>query len=219
MFLNLTHDMVEARETLNFSRGTGLDIIEKGIIEALFHRFFHHWDSGYREWVGPNYIGFQGSKPTIEDLTKIPINDLKTIFKHNKLINTIKYEYFALPPNSKIRTNYSDGSRNIEIENDFCTLLIDIFSSGGGVAQLGIWGVLESDPSNINRFWTSSYEISLTLKIDRLKRYSPDREVYLKWFNNIRESLKKFDGATVDSNIEKQSLRNAISKIASNEKK
>ena len=145
MFLNLSlaPESLRANHFNDFMGAPGLDIIEKGILEAMMVRFMSHWDIVYSEWQGPTYMAFRGRKGSINNVQKISLNEIKSIFQHNPLISKkgiIAYSNLALPPESKLITAHSDKCRNISIENRFGKVTIEIRSSGGGAAQQGIWG-------------------------------------------------------------------------------
>lgn len=217
MFTNTSEVVgaLKAETLLDMMESKGLDLIEKGIVEALFMKFSIHWDIESRKFEGP-----VSSSESWDSSSKLKSNSLELakiheIFKHNPLIATagvIVHPQICLPPGSKVRVEAMGKSRIIIISNPYVTIRINFYASSGTVAQQGVWGVFTPDPKNMNRYYAIEYKIDSTLFINRMKTYSPEMKHYQRWFENICDTLSRYDWSVIDKKIERNLNREAISK-------
>jgi hypothetical protein len=220
MFVNISKmpEAISEDNMDNYHRIKGLDIIEKGIVGALINRFISHWDVVWQENRGPGYV-MSSAIVSTEDSTRLSLEQIRESFVHNRLISTPEltvYWPLCLPPKSTLKTSQPDGHRIIRLSNDFSLVSIEIRSSGGIVAQQGVWGVLQPDPEDMNRFYALGYQVSLTIRTKRMKQYAPEMEAYSRWYENIRTVLSRFDWDFVVKEIEHESMKKAISKTLDN---
>lgn len=214
--LSLVPGALGATDSSEQIEAKGLNIIEKGVVEALHWKFFTHWDIERRKFEGP-----LGTSETWESRSKLDAKFFETskireIFKHNPLIakpGVLVGEGIYLPPKSKINVKTTDLYQTIIITNPYVTLKIACRAPFGMVAQQGIWGVLTPDPAFPNRYMTLEYQVDATLSINRTKAYSPEMKYYKKWFENVSDALSAYDWNVVDRKIEHGLNREAISKV------
>lgn len=218
MFTNLSKiPSTLTAESISDFYEKGLNIVEKGIVETLMLRFISHWDVIWRESHGPNYVT-QSSSGGLSDESKIiTIEQIRKIFEHNNLIATPGIivglgKGLHLPPDSKIRTSHDKNARVITLSTKYSTVIIDIHFSNATVAQQGLWDVIKADPENLNRYYTIGYQVSLAFHPKRLKQFAPEMESYVRWYENIKDSLARFDWMEVDKRVEHSAMRKAISK-------
>jgi len=217
MFTNLSK-IPEALKAKNFSElmeVRGLDIIEKGIIEALLIKFSTHWDVEAKKFEGPASVSESWGSTSKFKTDAIPLAEVQKIFKHNPIIakpGVLAGMNLSLPPDSKIICRSKDKSREIIFSNSYVNLQINLCASSGMVAQQGIWGVLSPDPENMNRYYLVEYRVDAIMTIKRTKSYSPEMKSYRRWYENICDILSGCDWGIVDKKIEKSLHRDAISK-------
>ena len=218
MFTNLGKipDALDAKDFSEVMDKKGIDIVEKGIVDSLVTKFMTHWDIETKKFEGP--VGksewWSGDSRSPKEI--IPISEIQKIFKNNLLIATpgiIVHSNMNVPPKTSITVKTDNQYRAIVFENSFAVLEIGIVPSSGMVAQRGIWGVVTTDPKNMNRYYVIEYKITATLKLNKTKVYSPEMKYYRKWFENVCDVLERFNWSTVNKNIEKTLNREAISKI------
>lgn len=221
MFMNLSKAPAAmiSGDLNEFQGKKGLDIIEKGIIEALMIRFGSHWDVVWRENRGPNYISFSGGKGNVEASKQVSLEQIKKAFSHNSLVSApdvVVGSGFYIPPGGTLKTSQEDKSRVIDITSSCSTVSITIRPSSSIVAQQGVWGVLKADPQNMNRYYTIEYVVSLSIRPERFKKYSPEIGSYSRWHENIKSILRGYDWEYVDKQIEQRVMREAVSKTPDN---
>ena len=219
MFTNLSQvpDALDATSFADLMESKGLNIIEKGIIQALLMKFSNHWDIEAKKFEGPASTSESWSSNSKLETKPVKLVEIQEVFKHNPLITkqgvlTIPNQQICLPPKCKIGVETTDKSRSIILKNPYATVKIVFHASSGMVAQQGIWGVLTPDPANMNRYYIVEYRVDVTLLINRTKVYSPEMKNYRKWFENICDILSGYDWNVVDKKIEKSLNRDAISK-------
>ena len=196
----------------------GLDLIERGALEALQNRFSISWDyASVSKFKGP---AFQSEYYTFADTgsskTEISLNELQRIFKHNRLILHPGVDVFpniVLPPDSTIQTKQADNERTITISNPKLSVTIRITGQAGVPQQQGIWGVQAPDPEDMNRYMGMTYGVSVIGEIGRTWVYSPEMTAYRRWVDNLSEVLSKFDWETIDHDIHDDVFRKAMTKI------
>ena len=217
MFTNVSQvsGALKAETLTDIMESKGLNLIEKGIIEALLLKFSTHWDIETKKFEGP--VSSSESWDSSSKLKSEPMElaKIREIFKRNPLIVTpgvIVSPQICLPSGSKIRVETMGKSRAIIISNSYVTLRIDFHASSGTVAQQGVWGILTSDPTNMNRYYAIEYKVDSTLFINRTKSYSPEMKHYRRWFENICDTLSGYDWSVVDKKIERNLNRDVISK-------
>lgn len=217
MFTNLAQ-VPDASKAENFSElmgSKGLNLVEKGIIQALLLKFSSHWDIEPKKFEGPVSTSESWGSNSRLDVKSITLAEIQEIFKHNPIISkpgVLAGQKICLPPKCKIRTEVVDKSRVIIFNNPYTTVRIAFYSPSGMVAQRGVWGVLTPDPANINRYYVVEYRVDVTLSIVRTKVYSPEMQNYRKWFENICDTLSGYDWGVVNKRIEQNFNREAISK-------
>ena len=214
--LSLVPDALTAKDFSEVMDKKGLDIIEKGIIQSLLSKFMMHWDIETRKFQGP--IGSSESASWVSQLNSeaIQLSDIQNIFKHNPLISkqgVLVQPKLSKPPKSIIKIKNEDKARAFIIENPYSSIEIVIRPSMAEVAQQGIWGIVASDPKNKNRYFAIEYKVIITFVQKRANVYAPEMKNYKMWFENICDTLQRFDWGTVDRQIENRLNREAISKI------
>jgi len=221
MFTNVSFvkDNVLFAETFSdLMKTPGLDIIEKGILESLVGKFGGHWDVTSSERIqGPSSSSERWSHGSKRGVTKIEISKLRKIFKHNRIISEPKVlggTQLSLPPSSKIIVNQSEEGnlRNVIFDNPYAPLQISIQALGGNV-NTGVWGVILDDHSTQHRYSDVHYKVSISMKVNRMKVYSPEMKYYRRWYDNMSSELSKYDWEIIERKVEKKLKRDAISKI------
>jgi hypothetical protein len=218
MFTNLS-EVPGALKAENFSElmeARGLNIIEKGIIEAFLMKFSTHWDIETKKFEGPTSVSESWVSTSVFNAKSVEIAEIRKIFKHNPLIvksGVLVGTQISIPPDCKVDCKSTDKSREIIFSNPYVILDINFRASSGGVAQQGIWGALISDPTNMNRYSLVEYRVDVTMTIKRTKTYSPEMKSYRRWYENICDILSGYDWNVVDKKIERSLSREAISKI------
>jgi len=219
MFTNLSQvpDALDAASFADLMESKGLNIIEKGIIQALLMKFSAHWDIEAKRFEGPVSTSESWAANSKLETKPIKLVEIQEVFKHNPLIVksgviVSPTQQTCFPPKCKIRVETTDKSRSIIFSNPYTTVKITIQASSGMVAQQGIWGVLTPDPTNMNRYYIVEYRVDATMLINRTKAYSPEMKNYRKWFENICDTLSGYDWNVVDKKVEKSLNREAISK-------
>lgn len=219
--LSLVPDALAAKDFSEIMDKKGLDIIEKGVVEALLSKFMMHWDIETKKFQGPIGTSETGSWASKLQSETIQLSEIQNIFKHNPLISkegVLVQSKISMPPKTIINIKKEDKDRTIIIENPYSSIEISIRPSMAGVAQQGIWGIVASDPKNKNRYFVIEYKVTTTFVQKRANVYAPEMKNYKMWFENICDILQKFDWGTVDRQIENRLNREAISKILNIEK-
>lgn len=217
MFTNLS-EVPESLKAKNFSElmdARGLDIIEKGIIEAFLMKFSTHWDIEAKKFEGPASVSESWGSTSKFKTNPMPLAEVQRTFGYNPIIaksGVLVGMNLNLPPDSKIICKSKDKSREIIFSNPYVNLQINFRASSGMVAQQGIWGVLKPDPQNMNRYYLVEYRVDAIMTIKRTKTYSPEMKSYRRWYENICDILSGCDWGVVDKKIEKSLQRDAISK-------
>lgn len=217
MFMNLSEvpDALTAEDFGKLMGPKGLDIIEKGIIEALMARFMSHWDMvQIEEFIGPVFTSRQIQFSSSEEKTELSRQELQKLFKHNQLTSHLGHPRIMLPPSSTLTPTPgpSDNIRIIVIKTSYGDITISITASTGSVAQQGIWGVQAADPQNMNRYSVVHFRVSAQMKLSRTKVYSPKMALYRRWYANLADVLSQFDWSNVNEKVERHLTREAISK-------
>lgn len=194
----------------------GLDIVEKGILSELLITFGHNWDIiKTNVFRGPMFESYGFSNGPSTESAKVSIEELRKMFVHNRLVTTqgvIVSPVLVLPPKSKLVARHDENSRSFTITNPYVTLKVSFDIGSGGAAQHGIWGVLEPDANDMNRYYAVHYEVSAVMTLNRFKVHSPWMGSYRRWYANISDLLSKHDWEKVDEKIERFITRQAISK-------
>lgn len=217
MFTNLSQvpDALEAVGFPELMESKGLNIIEKGIIQALIMKFATHWDIEVKRFEGPVSTSESWSSRSKLKTDIIELAKIRELFKRNPLIikpGVLVGQQMSLPPKCKIEVETTDKSRTVIFNNPYVTLKITFHASSGMVAQQGIWGVLTSDPASMDRYSIVEYKVDAALSINRTKTYSPEMKNYRRWFENVCDTLSEYDWNVVNKKIERSLNREAISK-------
>jgi len=196
----------------------GLDLIERGALEALQNRFSVSWDyASVSKFKGPSFRSeYYNFADTSSNKTDISLTELQRIFKHNRLVVQPGVDVFpnlVLPPNSNIQTKQTDNERTITISNPKLSVEIRITGQMGGPQQQGIWGVQPPDPEDMNRYTGMFYGVSVIGKIGSTWVYSPEMTTYRRWFDNISDVLSTYDWEKIDNDIHDYVFRKSMSKI------
>ncbi|GEM_PF-2411958 len=203
-------------DNLSEAQTKGFNIIENGILQTLMLKFFNNWDIEINRFQGPIARseswggGSKVSKETISSET------IQQIFRDNPIIASGSLPPFnlILPPKTTITTEKRNNLFPVIIfDNPYVTVEISISSVSAITAQHGVWGFIDVDPKNINRYYAIEYKTALSLKLKGWKVYSPETYNYKKWFQNILDILKQFDWSVVDKETERNLTRKAVSKI------
>ncbi len=212
MFTNLPADSLKA-ENLDDAYEKVLNIIEKGILQALLVKFNSHWDIEIKKFKGPVGKSESWGGNSNVNKKKITANEIQEAFSHNPLVTTIVPVDMFVPPDMVIKFEKNNKFRTIVFENSYVTLKIPIHHYAAMVAQHGVWGVLKPDKNNMNRYYLVEFRASAILYPNKSKLYSPEMKYYKKWFKNICDILDQYDWNTVDQQIENSLNRKVISKI------
>jgi hypothetical protein len=167
MFTNLgtVPDALKAETLDDAMNQQGLDIIEKGIVEAVTSVFGKWWNMESLEHPGPIGEGKRYRPLPTDGETVVSIEQLRTAFAYNRLIaqpGVLVVPTLTLPPGTRIAASKEDHSRSITVQNPFMQTIISMRPYVGSVAQHGVWGVLEPDATNLNRYYTISFEVSVS---------------------------------------------------------
>jgi hypothetical protein len=180
---------------------TGLNLIERGLVECLLFNFPLWWNFKTTAYKG---FGGEFSRLAAGDnskKTEIKIEKLKEIFGHNSFINmdgVITGHQLCLPPGSTLESKISDHSRKIEIKNKAYSIDLTIMALAGGFVQRRIPGIIEVDPSNPNRFAEVLYTVDIVGKTGIGNANSPETVLYKNWFENVSTSLSKLDWGKIE---------------------
>ncbi len=195
----------------------GLDIIEKGILDNMMLKFGTYWNVTPVENIGPVF----SSKGSMigEDIGGVGIanKEIRSIFKHNHLMSaedTLVYRQLVLPPASTISLTQSSALRSVSIKNPKMTTVITIQVAGFSVAQHGVSGMFEPDPSDMNRYYGVQYLVSIVSTINRFETYSPNISLYKQYHSNIVDGLSEFDWKTINKRIEESLWKKAVEKLS-----
>lgn len=118
-----------------------------------------------------------------------------------------------MPPNIKLWTRITKNQREIHIDNNFSRTTITIRSFSGAAEQRDVLGVLEPDPVNLNRYYSLNYFVDLKIEWVSGKQNSPEAGSHKTWHANLKEMLSRFDWAGVETEIHREMLRRAVTKI------
>ncbi len=217
MFTNLAEipDATKAETLEKAMENKGLDIIEKGILEGMLELFFQGWDLELSEHPGPVGTAKSYHSASTEAQMVVPIDQLRAYFEHNKLITqpgVLVFSKLVLPPDTDIRSQPEPDARTIILTNPLTKTVISIHPSMAIVAQRGVWGVVDQDITAPNRYYTISYEVSVTMTSSLLKRYAPKMKPMRRWFTVLTDRIASFDWKRVETEIEHSRLRDALSK-------
>lgn len=217
MFSNLSQvqNATSAKSFTDIMGGQGLDIVEKGILEALSSKFLADWDIVESKFQGPTWTSIHHAPGGSSEKKIIELAELKKQFKHNRLVahpGVLAILNLTLPPESSLEVDASNNMRAIKIKTPLITVTIMITGGGGGVAQHGIWGVLPADPTNMNRYYNVQFLVLVSGELNRFKKYSPSMGAYRRWFEGLSETLSEFDWKEVDRKNQETLTRDSISK-------
>jgi len=202
-------------ECSKLMKAKGINIIEKGILQALLDNFSSHWDIEPKRFKGPAISFASGSNNSRLRKTTITFDQLRNIFKHNQIISqpdVVSSSPLSIPLGS-LHIEQSDNMRTLVFKNSYAYLQIQIRENVGHRIQQGINGILAPDPNNKNRYWAQAYKVSVSMKLRRTKVYSPNMKAYRQWYANITEALSVYDWQIVENKIADHLNRKATSKI------
>ncbi len=119
--------------------------------------------------------------------------DLKNQIRN---INNEAYEMknMTIPLKTSIQINYDkNSSRSIIFKNKFSEISIQVFSSHGSIG-IGEWKWLfDYDDDKNNQYWSSTINVILSAKFEKLLSGNPEMSKYIKWagalFDNIETNL------------------------------
>jgi hypothetical protein len=183
---------------------TGLNLIERGVVECLVYNFSMWWN-----FQTTSYKGFGGELSKLargdnSDKTVIKSEKLKEIFSHNPIINLpegVTGHQLCLPPASHIEIDTSEIMRKILIRNGMYSVEINILALAGGYLQRSIPGIIEIDPINPNRFAEVLYLVDLVGKTGIGNANSTEMALYKNWFENVWTSISKLDWGKIEETI------------------
>lgn len=194
----------------DFHSTIGWDLIERALLNKISTTFLGHWDmeflSPHNTPHGTQRMGKMGRGSNL----KLPMSKIASRFNHNRLIRdraeTLAPPFLNLPPESEVRTSQDEFRRDILIINRFAKpLRISTAPSSGGIAPRGVWGVLKSS----NGLHILLYSVEIVLDLPRWSR-SPEAKPYVRWFDNIAESLAGLDWNAIDQEIERGLFRQLL---------
>lgn len=217
MFSNLSQvpNATSAKSFTDIMGGQGLDILEKGVLEALCSKFFANWDIVERIFPAPTWKMMEYAPGGSSDKKVIELAGLQKLFNHNRLVahpRVLGIPNLTLPPDSSLEVDASNIMRAIKIRTPLIAVTIKITQGAGGVAQGGIWGVLPADPTDMNRYYAVQFPIQVSAELSRFKKYSPSMGNYRRWFENLSQTLSQYDWMEVDRTIQETLTRSSISK-------
>lgn len=222
MFSNLgkVEGALTGKNWSEFMRGKGLDIIEKGVLETMLMTFDGNWDLSSHDRPSP--LGSGKSYRRVSDVegTSISIDSIRAQFRHNPLISNpvvLVHESLTLPPASTISAHLDKDARVIEISSPVAETCIRIWPYMGVVVQRGVWGVIEPDSTDMNRYATISYEVDLKMQTRLLHTHDPQMEAYRRWFEILSGALREYHWSVVEGNIERARLRESSDKVLTDE--
>lgn len=221
MFANLQglDDELSGKTFSEFMGKKGLDLIERGIIEALESRFSNSWDIGpVAKFKGPGFSVQYSSKGISPNTNKaeISLSEIQRIFNHNRLIShpgVVVMPKLVLPPDSTLQTEQTNHERTIKIINQKLSVQIRTTGQMGGVQQQGIWGIQPPDPNDMNRYSGIFFGVSIIGEIGPTWIYSPEMAAYRQWFDNLSDGLSTYDWERIDHDINEAVFRKSMSKL------
>lgn len=194
-----------------FFGNKGLNLLEKGIIEAMLKSFSYNWTSE---------PGAQAGRTVTRD-------DLAGFFPDNPFITNKEVilfpDTFVLPPGTEVSVSghwsKSDDKqpapfqRTIKLTNKFAVTTISIFPRGGGVQQQGVLGVVPKDPKDMNRYWMNNYVVTLNTEYSRWDTHSPEVKLIQQWHKNLASALRTFDMPEVEKDSREFLLEQVFTKV------
>lgn len=196
----------------------GINLIEYGILSSLMQRFHQTWDvvlnkqtnaTGTSISWGVGQSGIAG--------TPIKITRIREMVNDNPA-SAILEGFFGdalwIPPNSSVEiSSPTKSSRLYRFYSNKYETKILIASSGGGVQQQGIWGILDPDPKDMNRYHGFTYPVSVQTNISWRVLSSRERSLYRGWHENISSVLEQFDWSVLARDGEQAISRRVAIKV------
>jgi hypothetical protein len=219
MFANLpdNDDAFSANSFTELMGKQGLDFVERGVLEGLLSQFSSGWDIVKQsKFKGPGFTSGDYTLGSSKEKTEVSLAQLRKVFDHNPLISrpgVVVSSKLVLPPKTDLRVEPNEQGRTLNISNSMLGVKIAISPGAGWVQQHGIPGVLYPDPENMNRYSTVFFRVTISGELNRTRVHSPEMGVYRRWFDNLTDTLSRFDWETIDNDIQQTSLRKAVSKI------
>jgi len=219
MFANLEKipEVLKGNSFEDFMGSKGLDIVERGIISALFMKFSNSWNISEIKTRTPGWGSIQWKADQDCAKTVISAEQIRNIFQKNPTITTpqiLPLRSLALPDGTSFFTKIeNDKERSIIFENPYIRMQIKMLAESGGVVQRGVWGVFPEDPHDMNRYYTVNFDIQLLTEFKFSKLYSPQMPLYRKWHENIGESLAQYDWGEIEKRINEHVTRKALKNL------
>ena len=202
-------DKTEALSSKSYDElfsGKGINIVEKGILEAILFEFHGGWDIENNPREGFN-VSSPGTPILTTESIEIPIHEIRASFLSNPYITDPEVfraprDYMSLPPESKIVVE-GDGNirKTIKLENPILPVKLHIMASGATPATDGIWGLRDED---LSRYYVIDFYITLSAETKWAQRYPKNIGKYWNWFNNLSSICRSFDWKVIE---EKDILR------------
>ncbi len=178
----------------------GLNLIEYGVLSSLQERFHQTWDvalikrsdaNGTSTSWGVGQSGIPG--------TPVKLSQLRQMISDNPAA-TILDGFFSdtlwLPPKSQLEiSNPAKNLRLIRIHSAKFETKITLAAAGGGIQQQGVWGILDPDPKEMNRYHGFSFPVAVETNISWRVLSSRERALYRKWHENVASILEQYDWA------------------------
>lgn len=213
MFSKLYPNDYEFKDVPEILGPKGMNIIEKGIIQALAMRFMNHWDINPSHISGPGFSITSTGDNSTEDNLRINFEQFAQLFKHNPLMtqeHMLKPLPLNLPPKSKINCIQDDASTVIESSNSEYNLRIRIYRSVAGPLQYGIPGILPRDIKNMDRYFGISFRVSADATLDA---NNPKIDLYKRWIDNVNDVLATFDWEHIQKKLELETNQKVYEKL------
>ncbi len=181
--------------------GMGLyrDVALRLLFDGLFQVFSMNWDVKVSNLTLPigNHMIFGPNEGVLKPELKT-WSEVKALFPESEVLQIDRkvFDKLAVPPGTKISNNDERDSsggiykRVVRIYNNFVDISISI-TTASGMATLGMHDPLEQIPeTDRNKFWTSSYLVTLRAKYNAYRSGHPDMPKYHGWVKNMFEAIE-----------------------------
>lgn len=196
----------------------GVNLIEYGILGSLIERFHQTWEvvlikrsdaNGTSISWGTGDSGIAGTPVNISRLRELVSDNPASAILEGFFSDTL-----WLPPNSEIEiSSPTKTSRLIRIHSHKYETRITLAAAGAVVQQQGIWGILDPDPNEMNRYYGFSFPASVQTRISWRVLSSRERTLYRIWHENVASVLEQYDWSVLAKDGEQAIGRRVAMKV------
>lgn len=184
----------------------GIDLLEKGIVQSLLHRFSMHWLLNVSESRGPfSKETSYGRAEADVGSRAIELEEIRRAFSKNPLIATpgiVVGHAMAAPEGATISTSQSDlmpYERTIRIKNRSVEMRITLANSSSGRFPPPEWILGPGKIPPGDEFATYQYQITVRTTVNRWIATWEDRNRYQRWHDSVVQLLSEFDWNSIES--------------------